>query len=772
MLNHRKRERDNSSRTGESSGLQPRPNVNIHGFSHTHSASSKGITVSLPEGTSRVDTHRVSSPKSSSRLTSARNSESSTAVSSSVSSARCHPHAYTTVSSRMRQVRGGAAATTNAAAEAAPKGGSEGLDPRNAVWKAKRVMLEAEIVKLDDIEAGLSRDLDTTVKAIEEMLSEHEGVIARLEECVQESTAFHVEAMRQLSERENTCRANKQRALERIEQLKQDEKDLQDQRNALQEDIIIAKDRVEQLQGKLNVAQDTADAEKATLRTLIEEEKRMQDAAYGLTGEAKEMVMEMERLRLSQRQVEVAAMETEVVRRELYAKCEELKGSIRVFCRVKGDSLPTAICDAASETSSVQLSPNTAASKRQRGSRRADILSVRSNHIASDAGFSEENEETDIFSYSVSATQAGASASSSSKRKTIDRERESGVNAEEKDQTPPFDVENPAYRTICVHQTRSNATSTATHSSTECFAFDRVFDGRSSQEDVYKEVEPLVHSAVDGYHVCVFAYGQTGSGKTYTMEGLMASDATHGIAPRALRTIFTRQEELAREGWRYTMSCSVVEIYNDVVRDLLQNPSVYEPGGAGSTANYHAIHHHEQSGETVIRNTRTRRIATMEDFRSVYRQATQHRRTAKTQLNDHSSRSHSIFTLRIDGRNETIRQQSKGVLCLVDLAGSERVNESGAQGQQFKEAVNINRSLLDLGKCISALRSGSVVPWRNSRLTYLLQNYLGAKGAKMLMVVTVSNKSSHLTESTNSLRFATRVRDTIIGSSVKRVSNF
>ncbi|CCW68646.1 unnamed protein product [Phytomonas sp. Hart1] len=256
------------------------------------------------------------------------------------------------------------------------------------------------------------------------------------------------------------------------------------------------------------------------------------------------------------------------------------------------------------------------------------------------------------------------------------------------------------------------------------------------------------------------------------MEGSMASETTQGIAPRALRTIFARQEALSRDGWHYTMSCSVVEVYSDEVRDLLQNPSLYDLSGPAATANYHTIRHNEQTGETVIGNTRTRRIVTMDDFRAVYRQATRYRKTAKTQLNDHSSRSHSIFTLRIDGRNETIRQQSKGVLCLVDLAGSERVNESGAQGQQFKEAVSINRSLLDLGKCISALRSGAVVPWRNSRLTYLLQNYLGAKGAKMLMVVTISNKSSYLTESTNSLQFATRVKDTLIGSSVRRISNY
>ncbi|RNC47379.1 C-terminal motor kinesin [Trypanosoma cruzi] len=259
------------------------------------------------------------------------------------------------------------------------------------------------------------------------------------------------------------------------------------------------------------------------------------------------------------------------------------------------------------------------------------------------------------------------------------------------------------------------------------------------------------------------------------MEGEVLDEQKCGITPRALRTIFRRQEELSSDGWKYSLSCYFIEIYNDVIRDLQQEPSVYEPGGAAaSQPNYHVIKHQNESGSTSITNVVERRIRSFEDFQRHYKTAMKNRSTAKTLLNDHSSRSHCVFVLRIEGENALIRQRSEGTLCLVDLAGSERMSESGTrQGQHLKETININRSLLDLGKCISALNnSGSVAPWRNGKLTYLLQNYLGAKGGKMLMLVTVSDKEEHMAESLNSLRFASRVNQTVVGPSVRRVTDY
>ncbi|EPY23281.1 hypothetical protein AGDE_12968 [Angomonas deanei] len=133
----------------------------------------------------------------------------------------------------------------------------------------------------------------------------------------------------------------------------------------------------------------------------------------------------------------------------------------------------------------------------------------------------------------------------------------------------------------------------------------------------------------------------------------------------------------------------------------------------------------------------------------------------------------------MDGENAFIRQRSHGVLCSIDLAGSERVNDSGVQGKELKEAININTSLLNLGKCMYALRSlntnsnsNVVIPWRQSKLTYFLQHYLTGQGSKLLLIVNISNHRKHAAESLNSLRFAQRVSEVIVGPSGKRVSAY
>lgn len=331
----------------------------------------------------------------------------------------------------------------------------------------------------------------------------------------------------------------------------------------------------------------------------------------------------------------------------------------------------------------------------------------------------------------------------------------------------------PPFRTITIHQTRRNATSTGENATTETFTFDRVFDGKATQQEVYAPVEPLILTAIDGYAICIFAYGQTGSGKTFSMEGATSSPELFGIIPRAMQTILSRLESLKDEGWEYTIRCSLIEIYNESIRDLLQPAALYDKGGAAfQQPQYHTIQHNAEDCTTTVTRVKEKKITNLNDFWTIYKEAVRHRRTAATILNAHSSRSHCIFLLHLDGVNHTIRERSAGKLCLVDLAGSERVLESGVKGDQLKEAININKSLMNLGKCISAMRTSEVVPWRNSKLTYFLQNYLGAKGGKMLMLVTVSEKREHASESVNALRFASRVSETIVGPSIKRVVKF
>ncbi|KAG9337762.1 hypothetical protein JZ751_028260 [Albula glossodonta] len=229
------------------------------------------------------------------------------------------------------------------------------------------------------------------------------------------------------------------------------------------------------------------------------------------------------------------------------------------------------------------------------------------------------------------------------------------------------------------------------------FELDKVFHPQATQDEVFQEIEPLVTSCIDGYHVCIFAYGQTGSGKTYTMEGTVENP---GINQRALKHLFSEIED-RKDMWSYSISVSSVEIYNEVLRDLLSKDGEkldikLNPDGTGQ------LH---VPGLRVI------------------------------EMNQHSSRSHALLTITVLGTDLATGAKTTGKLNLVDLAGSERVWKSGAEGERLKEAQNINRSLLALGDVIQALRGRQThIPFRNSRLTYLLQDSLG-KGNKTAMVV-------------------------------------
>ncbi|KPI89472.1 putative C-terminal motor kinesin [Leptomonas seymouri] len=752
----------------------------------------------------------------------------------------------------LKQNNRGHSETKTASTTASPASAADAQ--LHATWRLKRRYLEEEVHLLEQQSTQLSEEAQAFEDAIEGMLTQFEEDKRLVEVHHANNVARYQGLMKALRTREDVCFAAKQRALSNIATSVEAVRELSAQQAKMQEAIILATDECETLSKKLSSMQATEAERVALLQQLQGEEERMKDATYGLSGEVRELVAEMERLRVEKRKAETSAMETEVARRELYSLCEELKGSIRVYCRVKGSAkvvLPTAVAASkaplelptptAIKEPAVKVdndgahgtgAPPSPAKVCRGGSVESSVSAgVRSTagagaalagtHSAPASGAHSSwrsNTRSTVSTAVTCAEEVGAAVDNEGDRESErclfsypDRTGTEEVDAvyEETTQPPtillstlttlpvaseaPADVLAPRAalvasedavgaeaglpyscgRCITVHQTRSNATSTGVNNTEESFTYDRVFPGSSNQEDVYRDVEPLVRNAVDGYRVCVFAYGQTGSGKTFTMEGdLSHTPAAYGVTPRALQTILQRQEELAKEGWSYELSCTFIEIYNDVIRDLFQSGSPrYEASVQQSSnpATYHTIKH---SGDcTQITNVSEKRIRNMKEFFTLYSNAVDQRRTAKTDLNDKSSRSHCIFTLYITGTNATINQRSEGVLCLVDLAGSERVNESGVQGKQFKEAVNINRSLLDLGKCIRALRSGAVVPWRNCKLTFLLQNHLGAKGGKMLMIVTVSNLRQHASETLNSLRFAARVQETFVGTSVRRVVN-
>ncbi|KAM9292223.1 kinesin-like protein KIFC3 [Gastrophryne carolinensis] len=288
------------------------------------------------------------------------------------------------------------------------------------------------------------------------------------------------------------------------------------------------------------------------------------------------------------------------------------------------------------------------------------------------------------------------------------------------------------------------------------FELDRVFRPDATQEEVFGEVSPLITSCLDGYSVCILAYGQTGSGKTYSMEGVPSNP---GLNQRALRLLLAEVSSRA-DSWEHQLSVSMLEIYNETLRDLLGPPSgasldIKMSPGSGGELHVPGLSQHS------VRN--------MQDINKILELGRKQRVTEHTNLNAQSSRSHALLILSARGRETSTGIRTTGKLYLVDLAGSERVSRSGAAGERLREAQCINRSLSALGDVFSALRSNQPhVPYRNSKLTYLLQEALSRDG-KALLLVQVSPAERNVSESLCSLRFGDRVRAVELGAPTRRV---
>ena len=259
------------------------------------------------------------------------------------------------------------------------------------------------------------------------------------------------------------------------------------------------------------------------------------------------------------------------------------------------------------------------------------------------------------------------------------------------------------------------------------FTFDRVFGPEAGQPTVFAEVSDLVQSALDGFKVCLFSYGQTGAGKTHTMQGSRSFES-QGIIPRAIAKILQAVSKLREQAWEYRLEASFVEVYNETLRDLLAEAG---PGRreAGKITEPNAIQHQPGGGHTLVLGAARVGIESEGDAEGVVRRAASARAVEATAMNAVSSRSHSVFMLYITGRHEVTGTLLQGSLNLVDLAGSERLARSQAEGQRAKEACNINKSLSSLGDVFQALAAKAPhVPYRNSKLTHLLQPCLGGSG--------------------------------------------
>ncbi|NWT46780.1 KIFC3 protein, partial [Chroicocephalus maculipennis] len=282
------------------------------------------------------------------------------------------------------------------------------------------------------------------------------------------------------------------------------------------------------------------------------------------------------------------------------------------------------------------------------------------------------------------------------------------------------------------------------------FELDKVFPPQASQEEVFQEVQALVTSCIDGYNVCIFAYGQTGAGKTYTMEGTAANP---GINQRALQLLFSEVRGKAAD-WEYAISVSAAEIYNEALRDLL---------GKEPQEKLEIKLCPDGSGQLYVPGLTEFSVQSVEDINKVFEFGHVNRATECTNLNEHSSRSHALLIVTVRGLDRSTGLRTTGKLNLVDLAGSERVGRSGAEGSRLREAQHINKSLSALGDVIYALRSRQGhVPFRNSKLTYLLQDSLSGD-SKTLMMVQVSPAEKNTSETLCSLKFAERVRSVELG---------
>ncbi|XP_026508450.1 kinesin-like protein KIFC3 isoform X1 [Terrapene carolina triunguis] len=287
------------------------------------------------------------------------------------------------------------------------------------------------------------------------------------------------------------------------------------------------------------------------------------------------------------------------------------------------------------------------------------------------------------------------------------------------------------------------------------FELDKVFSPQATQQDVFQEVQALITSCIDGYNVCIFAYGQTGAGKTYTMEG---TPENPGINQRALQLLFSEVQRKASD-WGYTITVSVAEIYNEALRDLLGKEPQEKldiklcPDG---------------SGQLYVPGLTEFQVQSVEDINKVFEFGHSNRVTEYTSLNEHSSRSHALLIVTVRGLDYSTGLRTTGKLNLVDLAGSERVGRSGAEGSRLREAQYINKSLSALGDVIYALRARQGhVPFRNSKLTYLLQDSLSGD-SKTLMMVQVSPVEKNTSETLCSLKFAERVRSVELGPVSRR----
>ncbi|KAJ9155010.1 Kinesin-like protein [Pleurostoma richardsiae] len=280
------------------------------------------------------------------------------------------------------------------------------------------------------------------------------------------------------------------------------------------------------------------------------------------------------------------------------------------------------------------------------------------------------------------------------------------------------------------------------------FTFDRVFDMSCRQSDIFDfSIRSTVDDILNGYNGTVFAYGQTGAGKSYTMMGTsIDDDEGRGVIPRIVEQIFASIMS-SPSTIEYTVRVSYMEIYMERIRDLL------------APQNDNLPVHEEKNRGVYVKGLLEIYVSSVQEVFEVMRRGGNARAVAATNMNQESSRSHSIFVITITQKNVETGSAKSGQLFLVDLAGSEKVGKTGASGQTLEEAKKINKSLSALGMVINALTDGksSHIPYRDSKLTRILQESLGGN-SRTTLIINCSPSSYNDAETLSTLRFGMRAK--------------
>lgn len=300
------------------------------------------------------------------------------------------------------------------------------------------------------------------------------------------------------------------------------------------------------------------------------------------------------------------------------------------------------------------------------------------------------------------------------------------------------------------------------------YTLDRVFGPNSRTSDLYVDsIRPVVLSAVQGYHGSVLAYGQTGSGKTHTMTGVPSEQ---GVVPLAVHDVFSEVGALSQSDHRqYTIKVSYLEIYNEHVNDLLspESTTTQDLGATANPGNSSVKIMESRSRGVFVHGAREEIVSTPSHAFSLLAVGDARRQSGATEMNQRSSRSHAVFRLLIESKQSHGTGKSTRVssLSLVDLAGSECAKSTNSTGGRLREGQHINRSLMTLAQVVWKLAeisdkgttSGGHIPYRDSKLTRLLQPSLGGN-ARVCVICTISPSLQNVDQSHDTLKFAARAK--------------